>query len=210
MPEQTTDGVVESHDLFSKKPIPCEAIQYLASGPDVRGVCTGECRGPEYYRECAPHIHGLEGDHSVSEGDWIVKGIKGEFWAVKDEIFRATYEPFRARPNIVCLCGSTRFIETFAIKTWELEREGNIVLGCTLLPMWYCNVPSHFGEATGTKEQCDELHKRKIDLADEVLILDIGGYIGESTRSEIEYATALGKPIRYLSDEHRGAIGPTD
>lgn len=104
------------------------------------------------------------------------------------------------RPRIICLCGSTRFIEQFAITTWELEREGYIVLGCTLLPMWYCNTPSHFGEATGTKEQCDELHKRKIDLADEVLVLNIGGYIGESTRSEIEYAIRLGKPVRYIED----------
>jgi hypothetical protein len=103
------------------------------------------------------------------------------------------------RPNIICLCGSTRFIELFAIKTWELEREGNIVLGCTLLPMWYCNTPDHFGEATGTKEQCDELHKRKIDLADEVFVLDVDRYIGASTKSEIEYAIATGKPVRYLS-----------
>lgn len=102
------------------------------------------------------------------------------------------------RPKIICLCGSTRFIELFAIKTWELEREGFIVLGCTLLPMWYCNTPDHFGEATGTKEQCDELHKRKIDLADEVFVLNVDGYIGESTRSEIEYAAAHGKPVRYL------------
>lgn len=102
------------------------------------------------------------------------------------------------RPRIICLCGSTRFIELFAIKTWELEREGFIVLGCTLLPMWYCNVPDHFGEATGTKEQCDELHKRKIDLADEVLVLNVGGYIGESTADEIRYARGHGKPIRYL------------
>lgn len=87
------------------------------------------------------------------------------------------------RLKIICLCGSTRFIELFAIKTWELERGGNIVLGCTLLPMWYCNVTDHFGEATGTKEQCDELHLRKIDLADEVLVLNVDGYIGESTRN---------------------------
>jgi hypothetical protein len=104
------------------------------------------------------------------------------------------------QPNIICLCGSTRFIELFAIKTWELECEGNIVLGCTLLPMWYCRVPSHFGEATGTKEQCDELHLRKIDLADEVLVLNVGGYIGESTRNEINYAMRQGKTIRYLED----------
>jgi cell division protein FtsB len=58
------------------------------------------------------------------------------------------------------------------------------------------------GEQAGcTPEQkiaLDELHKRKIDLADEVLVLNVGGYIGESTRSEIEYARKLGKPVRYL------------
>lgn len=102
------------------------------------------------------------------------------------------------KPMIICLCGSTRFIELFAVKTWELEREGYIVLGCTLLPSWYCDVQSHFGEKTGTKKQCDELHLRKIDLADEVLVLNMCGYIGESTRSEIDYATAHGKPVRYL------------
>lgn len=104
------------------------------------------------------------------------------------------------RPTIVCLCGSTRFIEQFAIKTWELEREGFIVLGCTLLPTWYCQVPDHFGEHTGTKEQCDELHLRKIDLADEVLVLNIGGYIGESTRNEIAYANAHNKPVRFVEE----------
>jgi len=102
------------------------------------------------------------------------------------------------RPNIICLCGSTRFIELFSIKTWELEREGNIVLGCTLLPNWYCRVTDHFAEVTGTKEQCDQLHLRKIDLADEVLVLNMDGYIGESTANEIQYAKSVGKPVRYL------------
>jgi hypothetical protein len=100
------------------------------------------------------------------------------------------------RPTIICFCGSTRFIETFAIQTWELERQGFIVLGCTLLPTWYCGVPSRFGEATGTKAQCDSLHLRKIDLADEVLVLNVGGYIGESTRNEIAYAEQMGTPVR--------------
>lgn len=58
------------------------------------------------------------------------------------------------------------------------------------------------GESVGaTPEQkiaLDELHKRKIDLADEVFVLNVGGYIGESTRSEIEYAKSLAMPIRYL------------
>ncbi len=47
----------------------------------------------------------------------------------------------------------------------------------------------------------DELHKRKIDLADEILIIDVNGYIGDSTKSEIEYAKSLNKKIRYLSKE---------
>jgi len=104
----------------------------------------------------------------------------------------------RGQPLIVCLCGSTRFIETFAIQQWELERAGNIVLGCTLLPRSYCPVDDHFAEHTGCKDQCDELHLRKIDLADSVLVINVGGYIGESTLSEIAYARKTGKPVSYL------------
>jgi hypothetical protein len=110
----------------------------------------------------------------------------------------AEWQPLTDRPKIICLCGSTKFIEQFAIKTWELELEGSIVLGCTLLPYWYCGVRDHFAEKIGVKGQRDEHHLRKIDLADEVLVLNIGGYIGESTRNEIAYATAHGKPVNYL------------
>lgn len=102
------------------------------------------------------------------------------------------------RPRIICLCGSTRFIEQFAIKTWELELLGFIVLGCTLLPAWYCGVRDHFAEKMGVKGQRDEHHLRKIDLADEVLVLNVGGYIGESTRNEIAYAEQHGKPVSYV------------
>jgi hypothetical protein len=105
------------------------------------------------------------------------------------------------RPKIICLCGSTRFIELFAVKTWELELEGHIVLGCTLLPDWYCaGVQHHFAEAEGVKEQRDEHHLRKIDLADEVLVLNRHFYIGESTRKEIQYAIRTGKPVTYLEN----------
>ena len=63
----------------------------------------------------------------------------------------------------------------------------------------------HFGnlpreEYDRVKLMLDELHKRKIDLADDVLILNVGGYIGESTRSELNYARAHGKPVRFLED----------
>ena len=54
------------------------------------------------------------------------------------------------------------------------------------------------GTLTRTKQMLDDMHKRKIDLADEIFVINVGGYIGESTRSEIEYAIAHGKPVRYL------------
>ena len=101
-------------------------------------------------------------------------------------------------PRIVCLCGSTRFMEAFQAANLSETVQGNIVLSVG------CNTQSDadlFGaqfDKTKLKLQLDNLHKRKIDLADEILVLNVGGYIGESTRSEIEYAEATGKPVRYL------------
>lgn len=59
-------------------------------------------------------------------------------------------------------------------------------------------------ELKGIKTMLDELHKRKIDLSDEILVLNVGGYIGESTRSEINYAEAHGKPVKYLEPIESG------
>lgn len=53
---------------------------------------------------------------------------------------------------------------------------------------------------TGTKEMLDDMHKRKIDMADEIYVINVGGYIGSSTQSEIEYAKATGKAVRYLEE----------
>lgn len=107
------------------------------------------------------------------------------------------------KPKIVCLCGSSRFVDIMAVIAWLLERdEGKIAMGLHLLPLWYPDVPAHhLAEAEGVAEKMDELHLRKIDLADEVFIIDWHGYIGESTAKEIEYATAQDKPIRYLKQE---------
>lgn len=102
-----------------------------------------------------------------------------------------------AWPEIVCLCGSSRFSEAFQQANLRETLVGKIVLSIG------CDTKSDadlFGvvDTHTTKVQLDELHKRKIDLADSVLILNVGGYIGSSTRSEIAYATRLGKPISYL------------
>jgi hypothetical protein len=104
------------------------------------------------------------------------------------------------KPKIVCLCGSTRFTELMLIKQWELTKQGYIVLTWCALPDSYYQgqEKAHIGDQEGVKKLVDELHKRKIDLADEVMILNVGGYIGESTRSELNYAKEHGKVIRYL------------
>ena len=109
-------------------------------------------------------------------------------------------------PKIVCLCGSTRFGDAFRQVAFEETLKGYIVLTIG------CNMKSDddlFGhlkdaERTEIKRRLDELHLRKIDLADEVLILNVGGYIGKSTGKEIAYAKDAGKPIRYLEVIEKG------
>lgn len=107
------------------------------------------------------------------------------------------------RPRVVVLCGSTRFYDAFQTANYELTMQGVIVLSVGFYPH---NAQVH-GEGVGaTSEQkvaLDELHKRKIDLADEVLVLNVGGYIGDSTRSEIEYAERIGVPVRYQEEVTR-------
>lgn len=102
-------------------------------------------------------------------------------------------------PKIICLCGSTRFTTEMLILQWQLTKRGAIVLSWCALPDSYFKGP-HVGETEGVKELVDEVHKRKIDLADEVCVLNVGGYIGQSTRSEIDYAIQTGKPVDYLEE----------
>ncbi|MGE0412000.1 MAG: hypothetical protein AB7I98_03990 [Verrucomicrobiales bacterium] len=101
-------------------------------------------------------------------------------------------------PTVVCLCGSTRFAEAFREANLRETLAGKIVLSVG------CDTKSDadliaLGELTPEKKaELDELHKRKIDLAEEILVLNVGGYIGDSTRSELAYAQAGGKRIRWL------------
>lgn len=79
------------------------------------------------------------------------------------------------------------------------SREGRaITVGLHLLPANYPGVtPNHMAETEGVKEQMDELHLRKIDLADEILVVNVDGYIGNSTKREIEYAHSIGKRVKW-------------
>lgn len=116
------------------------------------------------------------------------------------------------RPTIVCLCGSTRFWREFQAAGLRETLAGKIVLSIGAASG---TDEEHFGdmpreEQDRIKRELDELHLRKIDLADEVLILNVGGYIGESTRRELDYARSLGKTIRFLEELKELTLELTD
>ena len=104
---------------------------------------------------------------------------------------------------VITLCGSTRFKDQFMEAQKKLTLEGNIVISVGLFghsgdsEVWE-NMDE--GTLTKTKEMLDDIHKRKIDMSDEIFVINVNNYIGESTRSEIEYAMAHGKKVRYLED----------
>ncbi|SEM37885.1 Uncharacterised protein family (UPF0158) [Butyrivibrio sp. ob235] len=107
---------------------------------------------------------------------------------------------------VITLCGSTRFKDQFMEVQKKLTLEGNIVISVGLFghsgdsEVWE-NMDE--GTLTKTKEMLDDMHKRKIDMADEIFVINVDGYIGESTRSEIDYAIAKGKKVRYLEDPEK-------
>jgi hypothetical protein len=115
----------------------------------------------------------------------------------------------RPRPQIVCLCGSTRYMEAFFAAGWQLTLMGQIVLSVGVCKHTDGD-GAHGAEAAGVAEQLDELHKRKIDLADWVLVLNVGGYYGSSTASEIEYARQLGKSVKFISQFASNEPVPAD
>ena len=106
--------------------------------------------------------------------------------------------------KVVTLCGSTRFKDAFMEAQKRLTLAGNIVISVGLF--------GHSGDEevwegmsedtiTQTKEMLDDMHKRKIDMADEIFVLNVGGYVGDSTKSEILYALATGKNVQYLEPD---------
>ena len=103
----------------------------------------------------------------------------------------------RQRPTTVCLCGSTKFKDEFVRVNFKETLAGRIVLsiGCD------AKTDAELGITDEVKIMLDILHLRKIDVADEILVIDVDGYIGKSTSREIAYASSLGKKIRYLSYE---------
>jgi hypothetical protein len=103
--------------------------------------------------------------------------------------------------KVITLCGSTRFKDEFMKVQKDLTLKGNIVISVGLFShsgddeVWE-NMDE--GTLTKTKEMLVDMHKRKIDMADEIFVINVDGYIGDSTKSEIEYAIKTGKKVNYL------------
>jgi hypothetical protein len=101
--------------------------------------------------------------------------------------------------KVITLCGSTRFKKSFIEQQKRLTLEGNIVISVGLF--------GHSGDDEvwneGTKEMLDEIHLRKIDMADEIFVINEDFYIGDSTKREIAYAIEIGKPVNYMCNEEK-------
>ena len=99
--------------------------------------------------------------------------------------------------KIITLCGSTRFKDEFIKAQKDLTLQGNIVISVGLF--------GHSGDVEvwdgQTKTMLDDMHKRKIDMADRIYVINVNGYIGSSTRSEIEYARKKGKQVLFLEPD---------
>ncbi len=109
-------------------------------------------------------------------------------------------------PTVTTLCGSTRFSEAHALANMHLSLAGRIViplgmLGHTDVPEGAKFLTSDGDESTPEKRGLDRLHFRKIDVSDGVYVINVGGYVGSSTRREIEYARNRGKTVEWMFPE---------
>jgi len=111
------------------------------------------------------------------------------------------------KTKIIVLCGSSKYTDIMAVAAWLLEKkEGAITMGLHLLPDWYFEKPvsDHLAEHEGVAPAMDELHMCKIDLCDEIFVINYNDYIGSSTTNEIKYAQKHGKPIRWYTHDDIG------
>lgn len=160
-----------------------------------------EIRGRESRRiELQAHIN------SCNQAEWDKEAAYASGELAEVERTRAMLERLHEiteTPTRVCLCGSTRFSEAFQRANLEETLAGRIVLtiGCDMRSDAELFIKMSSDEKEVVKARLDELHLRKIDLAHQVLILNVDGYIGESTRRELAYARQQGKVIRFLEPE---------
>jgi hypothetical protein len=107
------------------------------------------------------------------------------------------------RPKVITLCGSSRFPEAFDLVTLHLSMQGHVVNGLSAFahadrPAGVRFLLSDADESRPEKRAIDELHFHKIDLADEIFVINVGGYIGSSTKREIDYARKQSKVVSFM------------
>ena len=109
------------------------------------------------------------------------------------------------RPKIITIIGSTRYINEMSLIGWEFEKQGHIVLNPRLLPPTYIRKSNddgrHAAESENVKEIIDKTYLHKVAMADEIFVVNINGYIGDSTRNELKHAIKLNKKIVWLEPE---------
>lgn len=141
---------------------------------------------------------------TVCENRDVVNLRPAQFEAVQKYIDSLKAQEIKL-PKIVCLSGSTRFTNEMLILTWNYAKQGVIALGWCVLPTNHnpdgTEIDHHLAEKEGVAEILDELHLRKIDMPDEVFVVNVGGYIGDGTKREIKYAIKVGKPVKFLEPE---------
>ena len=143
----------------------------------------------------------------------IVEVVKSQIATSLNSNFHSEQEGHRKQEvtmvgkyKVITLCGSTRFKEQFMEAQKRLTLAGYIVISVGLFghagdqEVWD---GMDEGTLSKTKEMLDDMHKRKIDMADEIYVINVGGYIGDSTRSEIQYAEEHGKNVRYYEDTRK-------
>jgi hypothetical protein len=156
---------------------------------DMKPIVDGCCKHGElidkYCAECAKE------DKEAEESE---KEKSGFHQTVREHIRNSW--PFK--PKIVCLCGSTKFKDDFIKANFEETMRGNIVLTVG----WFSHEDKEtYYPTPEEKRMLDALHFAKIAISDEILVINIDGYIGVSTCDEIGYAMALGKTVRFLCDK---------
>lgn len=109
----------------------------------------------------------------------------------------------QTKPLVTTLCGTTRFPDAFALANMHLSLQGRIVIGLGMLghadePRGALFLTSDGDETTPAKQSLDQLHYRKIDLSDGIYVVNVGGYVGSSTRREIAYAVDQGKTVEWM------------
>ena len=100
--------------------------------------------------------------------------------------------------KVITLCGSTRFKNTFLEVERLLSYKEYIVISVGIYQ--HTDIEDRNRMTPTIKEMQDDMHKCKIDMSDEIYVIDVDGYIGDSTRSQIEYAKACGKKVHYYSN----------